>query len=137
MEKIKSDLNACKNNPWNNILVQSSTEDDSIYRRVRGYRASGTPFAPILSPMGLTYSKKSKVNRFVISLEISFKEHIEPCEDGFIDKVEKSILSYFSLTERLHTVPLTSPQELVNILLNFVSRKKLRLIYRKYKMILK
>ncbi|GFU83082.1 RNA-directed DNA polymerase from mobile element jockey [Trichonephila clavipes] len=73
--------------------------------------------------MGLHYSTEDKVNLFADSLESSFQENPEPYDDDFIDLVEEKIGNYMDRNARCHTAPLTSPEEVMDIILNLNNKK--------------
>ncbi|GFY32919.1 probable RNA-directed DNA polymerase from transposon X-element [Trichonephila clavipes] len=76
-----------------------------------------------VGPMGLHYSTEDKVNLFADSLESSFQENPEPYDDDFIDHVEEKIENYMDRNARRHTAPLTSPEEVMDIILNLNNKK--------------
>ncbi|GFU00910.1 RNA-directed DNA polymerase from mobile element jockey [Trichonephila clavipes] len=76
-----------------------------------------------VGPMGLHYSTENKVNLFADSLESSFQENPEPYDDDFIDQVEEKIENYMDRNARRHTAPLTSPEEVMDIILNLNNKK--------------
>ncbi|GFS47316.1 probable RNA-directed DNA polymerase from transposon BS [Trichonephila inaurata madagascariensis] len=56
-------------------------------------------------------------------LESSFQENSEPSDDDFIDHVEERVDNFLHPNSRRHTAPLTSPQEIMEILLQLPNRK--------------
>ncbi|GFY73980.1 RNA-directed DNA polymerase from mobile element jockey [Trichonephila inaurata madagascariensis] len=74
--------------------------------------------------MGLHYSTEEKVDLFADSLESSFQENSEPFDDDFIDHVEERVDNFLHRNSRHHTTaPLTSPQEIMEIILQLPNRK--------------
>ncbi|GFY48937.1 hypothetical protein TNIN_200571 [Trichonephila inaurata madagascariensis] len=111
---IKKDLNNHKNNKWNELLTEASplSDDDSLYNLVKSISKSKTfHVPPIVGSMGLYYSTEDKVDLFSDSLESSFQENPEPCNDDFIDYVEERVDKFLSRNSRHHTAPLTSLQK--------------------------
>ncbi|GFX19498.1 putative RNA-directed DNA polymerase from transposon X-element [Trichonephila clavipes] len=53
----------------------------------------------------------------------SFQENLEPYDDDFIDHVEEKVERYMDHNTRRHTAPLTSPQEVMDIILNLNNKK--------------
>ncbi|GFW50082.1 putative RNA-directed DNA polymerase from transposon BS [Trichonephila clavipes] len=76
-----------------------------------------------VGPMGLHYSTEDKVNLFADSLESSFQENPEPYNDDFIDHVEEKIENFMDRNARRHTAPLTSPEEVMEIILKLNNKK--------------
>ncbi|GFV21527.1 RNA-directed DNA polymerase from mobile element jockey [Trichonephila clavipes] len=74
-------------------------------------------------PMGLHYSTEDKVNLVADSLESSFQENPEPYDDDFIDHMEEKVERYTDRNARRHTAPLTSPEEITDIILNLNNKK--------------
>ncbi|GFY20934.1 putative RNA-directed DNA polymerase from transposon BS [Trichonephila clavipes] len=64
-----------------------------------------------------------KVNLFADSPESSFQENPEPYDDDFIDHVEEKVERYIDRNARRHTAPLTSPEEIMDIILNLNNKK--------------
>ncbi|GFQ70015.1 hypothetical protein TNCT_485851 [Trichonephila clavata] len=73
--------------------------------------------------MGLHYSTKNKVNLFADYLESSFQENPEPYDDDFIERVEEKVDDFMHHNSRHHTAPLTSPQEVMEIILKSPNKK--------------
>ncbi|GFR09935.1 probable RNA-directed DNA polymerase from transposon X-element [Trichonephila clavata] len=123
-KEIKKDLNNFKNNKWNKILTEATPDDDSLYKIVKSI-TNRKPFhiPPLVGPMGLHYSTEDKVNLFADSLESSFQENPEPYDDEFIDHVEEKVENYLNRNSRRHTASLTSPQEIMEIILNLSNKK--------------
>ncbi|GFY78783.1 uncharacterized protein TNIN_452901 [Trichonephila inaurata madagascariensis] len=74
-------------------------------------------------PQGLHYSTEGKVNLFADPLESSFQENPEPYDDDFIEHVEEKVERYMDRNVRRHTAPLSSPQEVMDIILNLNNKK--------------
>ncbi|GFY44616.1 RNA-directed DNA polymerase from mobile element jockey [Trichonephila inaurata madagascariensis] len=121
---IKKDLNNHKNNKWNELLTEASPDDDSLYKLVKSISKNKTfHVPPIVDSMGLHYSTEDKVDLFADSLESSFQENPEPCDDDFIDHVKERVDNFLSRNSRRHTAPLTSPQEIMDIILQLSNKK--------------
>ncbi|GFS54446.1 hypothetical protein TNIN_289661 [Trichonephila inaurata madagascariensis] len=73
--------------------------------------------------MGLHYSTEDKVALFADSLESFFQENPEPCDDDFVDHVKEKVDNFLSRNSRCHTAPLTSPQEIMEIILQLSNKK--------------
>ncbi|GFV64064.1 RNA-directed DNA polymerase from mobile element jockey [Trichonephila clavipes] len=73
--------------------------------------------------MGLHYSPEDKVDLFADSLESSFQENPEPYDDDFIDHVEERVDRFLHRNSRRPTAPLTSPQEIMDIILQLPNKK--------------
>ncbi|GFY28788.1 RNA-directed DNA polymerase from mobile element jockey [Trichonephila clavipes] len=73
--------------------------------------------------MGLHYSTEDKVNLLADSLESSFQDNPEPYDDDYIEHVEGKVESYMDRNARRHTAPLTSPQEVMNIIHKLNNKK--------------
>ncbi|GFW58917.1 nucleic-acid-binding protein from transposon X-element [Trichonephila clavipes] len=108
-----------------NSLPEATPDDDSLYKIVKTHSNKNKTFhiPPIVGPMGLHYSTEDKVNLFADSLESSFQENPEPYDDDFIDQVEEKIENYMDRNARRHTAPLTSPEEVMDIILNLNNKK--------------
>ncbi|GFV16302.1 probable RNA-directed DNA polymerase from transposon X-element [Trichonephila clavipes] len=121
---IKKDLNHLKNEKWNNMLSEATPDDDSLYKLVKSVSKNKTfPIPPLVGPMGLHYSPEDKVDLFADSLESSFQENPEPYDDDFIDHVEEKVDRFLHRNARRHTAPLTSPHEIMNIILQLPNKK--------------
>ncbi|GFW94105.1 probable RNA-directed DNA polymerase from transposon X-element [Trichonephila clavipes] len=72
--------------------------------------------------MGLHYSTQDKVDLFADSLESSFQENPEPYDDDFIDHVEERVDNFLHRNSDA-TAPLTSPQEIMDIILQLNNKK--------------
>ncbi|GFX55663.1 nucleic-acid-binding protein from transposon X-element [Trichonephila clavipes] len=109
----------------NTLPAEATPDDDSLYKIVKTHSNKNKTFhiPPIVGPMGLHYSTEDKVNLFADSLESSFQENPEPYDDDFIDRVEEKIESYMDRNARRHTAPLTSPEEVMDIILNLNNKK--------------
>ncbi|GFX42375.1 probable RNA-directed DNA polymerase from transposon X-element [Trichonephila clavipes] len=97
-KEIKKDLNNHKNSKWSELLTEATPDDDSLY-------------------------KLDKVDLFADSLESSFQENTEPYDDDFIDHVEERVDNFLHRNSRRHTAPLTSPQEIMDIILQLDNKK--------------
>ncbi|GFT42727.1 putative RNA-directed DNA polymerase from transposon BS, partial [Trichonephila clavipes] len=108
-----------------NSLPEATPDDDSLYKIVKTHSNKNKTFhiPPIVGPMGLHYSTEDKVNLFADSLQSSFQENPEPYDDDFIDQVEEKIENYMDRNARRHTAPLTSPEEVMDIILNLNNKK--------------
>ncbi|GFQ84926.1 hypothetical protein TNCT_227461 [Trichonephila clavata] len=73
--------------------------------------------------MGHQYSTEDKVNLFADYLESSFQENPEPYDDDFIEHMEAKVENFMHRNARRHTAPLTSPQEMMDIILNSPNKK--------------
>ncbi|GFW56158.1 probable RNA-directed DNA polymerase from transposon X-element [Trichonephila clavipes] len=124
-KEIKNELRNYNNFKWDKLLAEATPDDDSLYKIVKTHSNKNKTFhiPPIVGPMGLHYSTEDKVNLFSDSLESSFQENPEPYDDDFIDLVEEKIGSYMDRNARRHTAPLTSPEEVMDIILNLNNKK--------------
>ncbi|GFX77465.1 probable RNA-directed DNA polymerase from transposon X-element [Trichonephila clavipes] len=124
-KEIKNELRNYNNFKWDKLLAEATPDDDSLYKIVKTHSNKNKTFhiPPIVGPMGLHYSTEDKVNLFADSLESSFQENPEPYDDDFIDRVEEKIESYMDRNARRHTAPLTSPEEVMDIILNLNNKK--------------
>ncbi|GFW31408.1 probable RNA-directed DNA polymerase from transposon X-element [Trichonephila clavipes] len=124
-KEIKNELRNYNNFKWDKLLAEATPDDDSLYKIVKTHSNKNKTFhiPPIVGPMGLHYSTEDKVNLFADSLESSFQENPEPYDDDFIDLVEEKIGSYMDRNARRHTAPLTSPEEVMDIILNLNNKK--------------
>ncbi|GFS66755.1 putative RNA-directed DNA polymerase from transposon BS [Trichonephila clavipes] len=57
------------------------------------------------------------------SLESSFQENPEPYDDDFINHVEERVDNFLNHNSRCHTATLTSPQEIMDIILQLPNKK--------------
>ncbi|GFR05840.1 hypothetical protein TNCT_673841 [Trichonephila clavata] len=73
--------------------------------------------------MGHQYSTEDKVNLFADYLESSFQENPKPYDDDFIEHMEAKVENFMHRNARRHTAPLTSPQEMMDIILNSPNKK--------------
>ncbi|GFU88604.1 putative RNA-directed DNA polymerase from transposon BS [Trichonephila clavipes] len=108
-----------------NSLPEATPDVVSLYKIVKTHSNKNKSFhiPPIVGPMGLHYSTEDKVNLFADSLESSFQENPEPYDDDFIDHVEEKIENYMDHNARRHTAPLTSPEEVMEIILKLNNKK--------------
>ncbi|GFX55591.1 probable RNA-directed DNA polymerase from transposon X-element [Trichonephila clavipes] len=122
---IKKELQNYHNFKWDKLLAEAIADDDSLYKIVKTHSNKNKTFhiPPIVGPMGLHYSTEDKVNLFADSLKSSFQENPEPYDDDFIDHVEEKIGNYMDRNARRHTAPLTSPEEVMDIILNLNNKK--------------
>ncbi|GFU79599.1 RNA-directed DNA polymerase from mobile element jockey [Trichonephila clavipes] len=108
----------------NPVLFEATPDDDSLYKLVKSVSKNKTfHVPPLVGPMGLHYSPEDKVDLFADSLESSFQEKPEPYDDDFIDHVEEKVDRFFHRNSRRHTAPLTSPQEIMDIILQLPNKK--------------
>ncbi|GFV16587.1 probable RNA-directed DNA polymerase from transposon X-element [Trichonephila clavipes] len=124
-KEIKKELQNYHNFKWDKLLAEATPDDDSLYKIVKTHSNKNKSFhiPPIVGPMGLHYSTEDKVNLFADSLESSFQENPEPYDDDFIDRVEEKIENYMDRNARRHTAPLTSPEEVMDIILKLNNKK--------------
>ncbi|GFW19570.1 probable RNA-directed DNA polymerase from transposon BS [Trichonephila clavipes] len=106
------------------MLSEANPDDDSLYKLVKSVSKNKTfHVPPLVGPMGLHYSPEDKVDLFADSLESSFQENPEPYDDDFIDHVEEKVDRFLHRNSRRHTAPLTSPQEIMDIILQLPNKK--------------
>ncbi|GFR00683.1 RNA-directed DNA polymerase from mobile element jockey [Trichonephila clavata] len=124
-KEIKNELKNFHRAQWDKKLSEASPDDDSLYKIVKHHsnQNSTLHIPPIVGPMGLHYSTKNKVNLFADYLESSFQENPEPYDDDFIERVEEKVDDFMHHNSRHHTAPLTSPQEVMDIILKSPNKK--------------
>ncbi|GFS48794.1 probable RNA-directed DNA polymerase from transposon X-element [Trichonephila clavipes] len=123
-KEIKKDLNNHKNSKWTELLTEATPDDDSLYKLVKSVSRKKTfHVPPLVGPMGLHYSTQDKVDLFAESLQSSFQENPEPYDDDFIDHVDERVDNFLHRNSRRHTAPLTSPQEIMDIILQLNNKK--------------
>ncbi|GFU63005.1 probable RNA-directed DNA polymerase from transposon X-element [Trichonephila clavipes] len=123
-KEIKKDFNNHKNNKWTELLTEATPDDDSLYKLVKSISRKKTIHVPpLVGPMGLHYSTEDIVDLFADSLESSFQENPEPYDDDFIDHIEERVHNFLHSNSRRHTAPLTSPQEIMDIILQLNNKK--------------
>ncbi|GFU99730.1 RNA-directed DNA polymerase from mobile element jockey [Trichonephila clavipes] len=106
------------------MLSEASPDDDSLYKLVKSVTKNKTfHVPPLVGPMGLHYNPEDKVDLFSDLLESSFQENPEPYDDDFIDHVEEKVDRFLHRNSRRHTAPLTSPQEIMDIILQLPNKK--------------
>ncbi|GFT23255.1 RNA-directed DNA polymerase from mobile element jockey [Trichonephila clavipes] len=105
-------------------MLFEANPDDDLYKLVKSVSKNKTfHIPPLVGPMGLHYSPEDKVDLFADSLESSFQENPEPYDDDFIDHVEDKVDKFLHRNSRRHTAPLTSPQEIMEIILQLPNKK--------------
>ncbi|GFT59436.1 spermatogenesis-defective protein 39 homolog [Trichonephila clavipes] len=120
--EIKTAINNFKNSTWNNILEQATPEDYSLYSLIKNKKNKLNQMPPIVCPQGLAYDPEAKAKVFVKSLEDSFTDNPEPFDNDFIEEVNIETNNY--LANGIDTVPpLTTPGEIMNIILKLDNRK--------------
>ncbi|GFT52682.1 hypothetical protein TNCV_3765591 [Trichonephila clavipes] len=72
---------------------------------------------PLLGYRGMVYDTLDKANLFADTMEESFQENSEPYNDEHIEKVERKVHRYLRRNISFSTPPLTSPEEVCNIIL--------------------
>ncbi|GFR08033.1 RNA-directed DNA polymerase from mobile element jockey, partial [Trichonephila clavata] len=124
-KEIKNELKNFHRAQWDKKLSEASPDDDSLYKIVKHHsnQNSTLHIPPIVGPMGLHYSTKDKINLFADYLESSFQENPEPYDDDFIERVEEKVDDFMHHNSRHHTAPLTSPQEVMDIILKSPNKK--------------
>ncbi|GFQ68557.1 RNA-directed DNA polymerase from mobile element jockey [Trichonephila clavata] len=122
---VKKDLKNFHSAQWDKTLSEVSSDDDSLFKIVKTHSNKNNTLhiPPIVGPMGLHYSTEDKVNLFADYLENSFQENPEPYDDDFIERVEEKVENFMHRNSRRHTAPLTSPQEIMEIILNSPNKK--------------
>ncbi|GFX28826.1 RNA-directed DNA polymerase from mobile element jockey [Trichonephila clavipes] len=123
-KEIKKDLNDHKNNKWTELLTEATPDNYSLCKLVKSISREKTfHVPPLVGPIGLQYSTEEKVDLFADSIESSLQENPEPCDYDFIDHVEERVDNFLHRNSRRHTAPLTSPQEIMDIILQLNKKK--------------
>ncbi|GFU02566.1 hypothetical protein NPIL_17641 [Nephila pilipes] len=105
-------------------LKTATSEDGSIYKLAsRSNKKENKVIPPLLGPTGLQYSPKDKSNLIANSLQKQFINNRTPCNDFHTDRVISCVQDFFSQPPDHYIPPLTSPQEIQEIILKLKNRK--------------
>ncbi|GFY02186.1 probable RNA-directed DNA polymerase from transposon X-element [Trichonephila clavipes] len=121
-KQIKRDLKLVKQKEWDDILDEANFDPPKLHKIIRNQKAQQITYPPLLGYRGMVYDTLDKANLFADTMEESFQENSEPYNDEFIEKVERKVRRYFRNIS-FSTPPLTSLEEVCNIILGLENRK--------------
>ncbi|GFV64381.1 probable RNA-directed DNA polymerase from transposon X-element [Trichonephila clavipes] len=122
IRQIRSEIQDHKNRTWKNFLLTLNPEDNSLYNLHRKFSKRHTPFPPLHSPGGMTYSDFEKAEAFKDTLEVTFQGNEEPYCDDKIEEV-KNLVNHFFDNFATSTHPLTSPSKVRGSIKKLQNRK--------------
>ncbi|GFX63094.1 RNA-directed DNA polymerase from mobile element jockey [Trichonephila clavipes] len=121
-KQIKRDLKLVKQKEWDDILDEANFDPPKLHKIIKKQKAQQITYPPLLGYRGMVYDTLDKANLFADTMEESFQENSEPYNDEFIEKVERKVRRFFRNIS-FSTPPLTSPEEVCNIILGLENRK--------------
>ncbi|GFT26360.1 RNA-directed DNA polymerase from mobile element jockey [Trichonephila clavipes] len=121
-KQIKRDLKLLKQKEWDDILDEANFDPSKLHNIIKNKKAQQITYPPLLGYRGMVYDTLDKANLFADTMEESFQENSEPYNDEHIEKVERKLHRYLRNIS-FSTPPLTSPEEVCNIILGLENRK--------------
>ncbi|GFW55901.1 probable RNA-directed DNA polymerase from transposon X-element [Trichonephila clavipes] len=120
---IRTELKNSKEHVWDSLQKDANIDTDTLHKLVSGNNSNNNIiYPPILSSRGLVFGTKEKADCFVDNLEESFTENRTPYDDDHIDKVDRTIRRFLN-NYSSSIPPLTSPQEICDIISKLNTRK--------------
>ncbi|GFS56197.1 RNA-directed DNA polymerase from mobile element jockey, partial [Trichonephila clavipes] len=119
---IKRDLLNIKRREWDDALVECNNSDNSLLKLIARVNKKPVTYSPLLGFQGLIYGTREKADLFVDTLEESFQENRTSYYDEHIDKVDRKVRRFLR-SNIPATPPLTSPNEVCNIILKLGNKK--------------
>ncbi|GFW73550.1 RNA-directed DNA polymerase from mobile element jockey [Trichonephila clavipes] len=122
-KQIKHDLKLLNRKEWDDILEEANFDPSKLHNIIKRKRTQQITYPPLLGYRGMIYDTLDKANLFADTMEESFKENSEPYDDEHIEMVERQVHRYMRNIS-FSTPPLTSPEEVCNIILGLENTKR-------------